>query len=381
MTQINRTCSLTVTCALVFATSLFAQNKGTLLEGLGVPDSAPQYRPADVKINDGTFRLKWGSESQVMGNLSHSSVPERGWVLLKTGERVEGTFSIKAKQGKKEKRWTLAEVDLKDASDQKRKIPGVDVEDFAYSFKIDDYTRDGKQLPKNPMNNFNPGTVTLANGTERAGLVAMRTSFGTVGAFELFFAADRNADIEPFRPRDFSRATQKREDGDFEFISFNGGIVPLIINGKNFVYFRNPHSTTKATGFRASMANMASGIAADQVGKAAAKAAARSEMSRQAKKGADLGSAINASVDAGNDAYNTASSGIGIGEGMTKPEYVIRNVKTGVTVVVSDETHLAKLDPLMNACGPIAKMAPDERKEFTKFKNLENVVRTLDSCF
>ena len=388
--QTNRGSSFIWALALAIAvTPLSAQKqkKGSLLDGLGVPENqepaAPEYSPAEVKVNEGTFHLRWGIESMVMGNRSRSSGSDKGWVLLKNGETLEGRFSVKAKQGKKETRWTLTEIDFKDASDQKRRIAGADVEDFAYSFKIDDYTNGGKHLSKNPMNNFQPGTIVLPDGSQRAGLVAILTQFGVPGGHQLYFAADQNADIEQFKPKALAYVTQNRDDGEFQFVSFNGGIMPLIVNGQNFLYFRNPYSTTKATGMKGMLGNMASGIAADQAGKAVAKGAAKSEMQRQIKSGADLGTTVRSGAAAADDAYQSTSDAVSSGFeiGATKAEYVIRNVKTGFEVIVSDGNHIAKLGELMNACSAIWQMRPDERKEISRFKNLETLVRTLDTCF
>jgi len=155
------------------------------------------------------------------------------------------------------------------------------------------------------------------------------------------------------------------------------------VNGKNFLFFRNPYSTTKSKGGLAMLGNMANGVVADQAGKAAARGAAKDELNRQAKSGADLGTAVTNAGAAADDAYQTTSSNLSgaISIGGEKPEYVIRNVKSGFQVVVNDENHLAKLGELMKACSALEKMSAEERKEISRFKNLENLVRTLDGCF
>ena len=121
-------------------------------------------------------------------------------------------------------------------------------------------------------------------------------------------------------------------------MSFNGGIMPVLVNGKNFVYFQNPNSTTRATGFRAQLGEMAGGIIADQASKAAAKGAAKQEFTRQAKSGADLGTAVESSAAAADNAYQSTNDSVSSASDLrgTKPEYVIRNAKTGVQVVVSE---------------------------------------------
>ena len=388
MMRTRRTFQRILPAALAMATAIFPQNKsGSLLDGLNVPPKeeapAPEYPPADVKVNDGTFRLKWMGEANVMGNLSRTSLADRGWVLLNSGEKIEGKFSVKARKGKKETRWSLTEIDFKDES--KRKVPGAEVEDFAYVFKIEDYTDGGKRISKNPANNFHPGSIVLADGAERAGMVAILTRYGIPGGggYQVYFAADANAEIEQFKPKALARVTQKREDGPYDYVAFNNGIMPAIVNGKNFLFFRNPYSTTKSKGGLAMLGNMANGVVADQAGKAAARGAAKDELNRQAKSGADLGTAVTNAGAAADDAYQTTSSNLSgaISIGGEKPEYVIRNVKSGFQVVVNDENHLAKLGELMKACSALEKMSAEERKEISRFKNLENLVRTLDGCF
>jgi hypothetical protein len=288
---------------------------------------------------------------------------------------------------KKLDRWTFTEAEFRESKDQQsRKIPADQVQDFEFNYTIAEYTDGGRKVSNDPGKNFHPSVVKLADGTELRGLAALHTRIGDGvpggGGARLYFAKDQNANLQEFSPGKLSSVTQTRSNGEFEYRSYNHALMPVLVNGKNLTLWQNPYSTSRATGFMAGMRGLGSDIAQDQLRKAAAKGAAKAEIERRAKNGEDLIQIARGGAKAGHDGaqqVDNAFSGIDLRG--TKKEFVIRNVKTGAEVLVNDDTVAENLAPLMAACRTTAAMSKKEQKQMLEFKNLENVVRTLDQCF
>jgi hypothetical protein len=164
--------------------------------------------------------------------------------------------------------------------------------------------------------------------------------------------------------------------------NFYRTLVPVLVNGKNLMLFRNPFPTTRATGFLAGMRGLGGDVAGGLAAGAAAQAGARAEAERRVNAGQDIGSVAAggaANGQAAGDMTSAAFSEIDL-RGF-KTEYVIRNLRTGFQVIVTDENVAAQVGPLLNACPATARLDNNQRKEQLRISNMQKLITALDQCF
>ena len=367
-----------------------SQPAGSLLDGLA-PASSPAAlatnpapaTPAEVKMNEGAPKLKW---TMSVGDKNKKAVrhfhEEQGYLLMKSGQRLDGfiTFRAESRAGGP---WKISQVEFREAKEgSKRKLPPDDVEDFTFLFTMADY-----KGSSDPARNFTPGSLTLTDGTRLQGYVALAKiwsagSIGGAGSRAVYFAPDESANIQEFKPARVQEMAQSRADGEFRWINYTGQLVPVLVQGKNLLLFRNPHPTTRATGFLAGLRGFGGSVASGMASEAAARGAARQEAERRVKSGQDIGSVAAGSAAAGQQAADATGDAFSeIDFRGFKTEYVIRNLRTGFEAVVTDQDVAERVGPLLDACPATAALDRNQRKEQLRFNNLEKLISQLDKCF
>lgn len=395
---------------IALATLLSAQappaNKpGSLLEGLAptaalTPDgaTADYASPAEYRLNQDALGLRSGWESGRGDRTTFHYKWVEGYLLLTNGQRLDGEFAILGVQANSQARITIKEVKFREAKDRpERKIPGKDVEDFSVQFTIDDLTKSGKKIPKDPSRVFHPGVVRLADGRTLEGLAALVSADGPGGSgTQMYFAKSQNAQVKAFPALQVISFTQRRPDAEQTFLTYAGHLMPVLVDGKNLMLFQNPRPTTqKKGGFGVGLANMLNDLANQAQNARLAERAAQNASARRATNAPPADGAPgdpNAPIDLGStQTAEQPAQAQPQGDDLPPPavstyvafkeEFVIRNQKTGVEVIVSDENSAQHLLPLVKACPAIAELSAGKRREALKFKNLPSLVRSLDRCF
>jgi hypothetical protein len=267
---------------------------------------------------------------------------------------------------------------MKDAP--KQKFAAAEVVDFGLRYTMDDYTEGGKTVRKNPVQNFTEGVVRMLDGSERRGFVAMPPG----NPDKVYFVRDAEANIESIRATKIFGFIQNRPTGEVELIAYNGYLSPLLVRGKNFTMFENLLPTTqKKPGFLAGFANdLANGLS-EPLSQKAAQRAAEAEAKKRIEAGQGLADVAGGAAVAGADAaqqMDAAMSGISFGGGFKK-EFVIRNTRTSFEIVVSEDNIKEVLTPVVDGCKTTRELSKGKKKDLLNFKKLEDLVRTLDSCF
>ena len=394
MTRTNST--ITVTLAFITLTApnaAHAQAAGAgLLEGLTASPAASHHTesgpaPAEAKAVDGVPGLSYGHVSTTFGRASRGSSMKPGYVILKSGQRLEGEISIKVRAERGETGWYFHELEYRIAKgDKKQMFEAAYVHDFGLNYTIQDHTNGGKSMSKDPSANFHEAILRTIDGKEIKGQAAMVGS--TIGGYSgVYYASSPTANLENLPPRELLEVVQLRGGAEQVFISYNGGLQPAM-RGTNFVLFQNPRPTTRDTSWKAGFATMGARAASTVIAGAAA-AKAEQDENRRLQKRVDAGDYLPAVVD---DARATAARleqgrqdaqevVDNIDLGLMKTEYVIRNVKTGYEIFVHDGNLEAEVTPLLAACSATARMDKKQRKELIKFKNIHQLLETLDKCF
>ena len=336
-----------------------------------------------MKLNEGAPKLRYTIEmGGKKGKASRHFHEEAGYILMRNGDRYEGFLTLRAERMSGEP-WKLSQVEFReDQKKPKQKLPPEEVVDFAMNFTMADY-----QPGNDPAKNLTQGSLKLVDGTELQGFVCLARiwsagSIGGAGSRAVYYAENESANIQEFKPGNVQELVQARSDGEAKWIQFEKALIPVMINGSNYQMFRNPHPTTRATGLKAGLrgfaGDVAGGVAADQVGKAAAKGEAKQRI----KNGESVGAVVRGADAAGQGAYDaTAAAFSEIDLRGFKTEYVIRHLQSGTDTIVTDNNVEERIGSIVSACPTMAGWSPAQRKDQLKFANLPTLVTALDKCF
>jgi hypothetical protein len=312
---------------------------------------------------------------------------KRGFVVLKTGERLEGEISVKIRKSRGDEDWHFHELEYRPSKDEKKqKFEAAYVQDFGVTFTMHDYANGGKSMSKDPARNFHEVVVRLVDGSELRGHAALAGA--SIGGYSsLYFASSPTANLENVESDRIVELTQVRNGADFAFVSYRGALQPMT-RGKNFLLFRNPRPNTRDDGWGAAFATMGAQIAATAYTGAAVENTRRREEKRlqeRVDRGDYLPSVIQDAADTSRrleQGQQQAKEMIdNVDLGLMKTEYVIRNVRTGFEIIVHDKNLESEVTPLLAACPATARLQKSQRKDLVKFKNIENLIQTLDKCF
>ncbi len=368
------------------ATAQAQASAGSLLDGLKAPAAEPEpdnlQTPAEAKINDGAPKLRWSMESGGRKKTTRRFHEEQGYLVMKSGEQLNGFITFRAEKEAAEP-WKISQVEFREAKDgQKRKITPAEVQDFSFAFTMADYKRSD-----DPARNFEKGFLKLEDGKEMQGYVALAKiwaagSVGGAGSRAVYFARNETANIEEFRPAKVQEMVQTRSDGQCRWINYSGALVPVLVNGKNLLLFRNPRPTTRATGLLASLRSFGGEVAEGVATQAAANRAAHVEAERRFNAGQNVGSIAVGAAAKGQEAADLTSTAFSEMDFRGfKTEYVIRNTKTGFEAIVTDENIADNVGPLLNACRATAKLDRKQRKEQLRFSNIQSLSAPTVSLF
>lgn len=192
--------------------------------------------------------FKWRTGNEANGNIHENTKPRSGYIILASGSRIDGEIQLKRLNGH------LTEIKLK-TSDKKYKFEPNELEDYGLILTIAELTKNGQKTYRDDAKNFNPGKVTLKDGTVMTGLVAFSdkhsTSVGTTYG-NVMYAKNQNAIIKTFDDTKVSSITQSSDKGDVKYTPFEGGFVSTTemsdANYNNVFKMLNPGTVTLKDG-------------------------------------------------------------------------------------------------------------------------------------
>jgi hypothetical protein len=351
-----------------------ASTGGGLTAGLTAKPREPEA-PAQIKARDGTPKLRWWSTTQMGSRTTQTSTMERGWLLLKSGEKLQGEIAIKRVTDRDGTH--LQEVEYRPAKGQdKQKYAGSAVHDFGFAFTLADYSDNGKRKYDEPANEFLPGTIFLNDSTQKKGLVALNTYA------ELYFAADSGADIESIASTRVKSAQQWKGNSFRPMVNYRGYVMPTLTWGRNFWLFRNPLPTTRKDGFRVGLAQTLGAVATQVATEAAYQTAAEKEAKERAKNGENLGNVVYGAASAGEKAAGEMQQMLATVD-LTgyKEEFVIQNMKAMRYTIITEDNAAKELGPAMDQCDAFKNMDRRTKDRYLEMKFLPQLVRMLDECF
>ena len=177
-------------------------------------------------VNDSPEDLyKWRTGAEVMGKMVTQTKPRQGYVILSmTGQRVSGDLQLK----KVDDRLELIKVGSEKYSPDQ-------VSNYGLEITIAELTKDGSKTYKHEGRNFHPGTLTLASGEVKSGILAFRESTlindmkPAAGAkySYVYYAENQNGFVNGYNSEIAIAVTQTINGKEIRYQYFDGHFIPM----------------------------------------------------------------------------------------------------------------------------------------------------------
>lgn len=119
--------------------------------------------------NDSPEELyKWGLPMEVNGIVVVSTKPANGYVVLPSGERLEGLLKLKKSADE------IIQIQLK--AKKKKKFEPSQVSKYGLNITMSILTNNGEKTFKDEGKNFEKSTITFNNGSEKMGYLAFQSN-------------------------------------------------------------------------------------------------------------------------------------------------------------------------------------------------------------
>ncbi len=177
-------------------------------------------------INDSPEDLyKWRPDAIVMGKVVAQTKPRQGYAILgNTGQRVSGKLQLKKVEGKLD----LIKIDSE-------KYTPDQVRNYGLEITIAELNKEGSKIHKHEGKNFYPGTLTLASGEVKSGILAFRQSelindmkpaAGPQYSY-VYYAADQTSFVNGYHSEIAIEVTQNINGKEIRYQYFDGHFIPM----------------------------------------------------------------------------------------------------------------------------------------------------------
>ncbi|MEM9075772.1 MAG: hypothetical protein AAGC43_01990 [Bacteroidota bacterium] len=166
--------------------------------------------------------FKWGLPMEVNGVEVVSTKPANGYVVLQTGERLEGLLKLKKSNNE------ITQIQLK--AKKKKKFEPNQVSKYGLSIKMSDLNKNGGKGFNDEGKNFTESKITFKDGNEKSGYLAFQSNRKLFegkpsGAKDFYvgfyFTPTKDGYLTSYPIADIKKITH----GEKEYFPINGGFV------------------------------------------------------------------------------------------------------------------------------------------------------------
>lgn len=297
----------------------------------------------------------------------------KGYVVDGNGKKFDGEIALKVVN------TDTTEIRYKGSGKEKMKFDRMTVMDYGPArMRISEVKNDYK----NPIQNFHPGYILLANGDKKEGKVASRKrslaeSDGTkvLGPIGVKYAGDDN-EIYEYKGNEFevSYYVQNINGTEYHFVNAHGVYVPVYNPKGRFSYFRN----TKPTHVRKGATNLtryAVDEATKELAEEAAKKVAQKSIEKSMNNGESIGNALGNATTSAMNTYNGIRGAVNTEDmSITFREYYVVDNQTGKNEIVYKKNVEEVLSKLLEGCN----VSGDAIKGAAKMTELESAMVFLE---
>ncbi|MFK7899427.1 MAG: hypothetical protein AB8B61_01580 [Cyclobacteriaceae bacterium] len=175
---------------------------------------------------------KWMLEQVVMGDKVKNTKMTPGYLKTVDGKKVSGELQLKTING------VLETLVIKGADKKKVKYDRNDVSAYGLLMKVSDLTKGGEKVYNDQAKNFQKGSVTLASGTKKTGVVAFQKAIplnpnkpnGGSMYKGLYFAESNDSYVTSFSSSELKSITQ----GEQAYYPYKDGYLSSSVSGADY---------------------------------------------------------------------------------------------------------------------------------------------------